>query len=162
MNNEVLNHTQPDSFTVEKESEKDEIPNLKYQGQTPLNKPNNKRGCNVLSPAENALNDVDISQAIESGVQKASASLIPTIFQSILSEVRSTINEIVDDKLKQMKEEMQLRNVFENRKLESRYLKPKISKITTEEKTSKFWICRKTITADKGNLTSKQQRLSLI
>ena len=118
INNKVLNHTQPDSFTVEKESDKDEIPILKYQEQTPLNKPNNKRGCNVLSPAENALNDVDISQAIESGVQKAVASLIPTIVQSIRSELRSTINEIVDDKLKQMKEQLQLRNVFENRKLE--------------------------------------------
>ena len=102
MNNEVLNYIQPDSFTVEKESDKDEIPNLKYQGQTPLNKPKNKRGCNVLSPAENASNAVDISQAIESGVQKALASLIPTIVQSIRSELRSTINEIVDDKLKQM------------------------------------------------------------
>ena len=59
-----------------------------------------------------------ITQAIESGVQKAVGSLIPNIVQKIRSELRSTINEIVEDKLKQMKEEMQLRSDFENRKLE--------------------------------------------
>ena len=64
MNNEVLNHTQHESLTVEKESDKDGIPTLKYQGQISLNKPN-KRGLNVLSPADNAFNDVDIAQAIE-------------------------------------------------------------------------------------------------
>ena len=35
MNNEVLSHTRPESFTVEKESDKDGFPTLKYQGQTP-------------------------------------------------------------------------------------------------------------------------------
>ena len=45
MNNEVLNHTQPDSLTVEKESDKCGLPTLKYQGQTPLNQPNNKRAA---------------------------------------------------------------------------------------------------------------------
>ena len=53
MNNEVLNHTKPESFTVKKKkSDTVGIPTLKYQGRTPLKKPDNKRGCNVLSPAD--------------------------------------------------------------------------------------------------------------
>ena len=118
MNHDVLNHTQPESFTVEKEFDKDGIPTLKFQGQTSLKKPNNKLGCNVLSPADNAFNDVGITKAIELGVQKTVGNLNPTLVQSIRSELRSTINEIVEDKLEQMKKEMQLRSDFENRKFE--------------------------------------------
>ena len=39
MNNEVPNQTQPETFTVEKASDKDGNPALKYQGQSPLKKP---------------------------------------------------------------------------------------------------------------------------
>ena len=77
-----------------------------------MNKANNKRGFSVLRPADNAFNNAGITQAIESGVQKAGASLSPTIFQSIRSELRSNMNKTVDDKLKQMKE-MQLQNDLE-------------------------------------------------
>ena len=43
---------------------------------------------------------------------------VATIVQRKRSEHRSAINEIVDNKLKQLKEEMQLQNYFQNRKLE--------------------------------------------
>ena len=76
-------------------------------------------------------------------------------------EIRSTINEMVDDKLRQIKEEKQLRNDFGNRKLELIALsEAEVLENYNRRENFRIWIFRKAIRTDKGNLTSKQQRLS--
>ena len=119
-NNETVDNSE-ECFTITEECDNTEFPQLKFRGQTPLIKGNNKRSRVSLSPEELS-NENRVNSSIEAGIQKALEDLIPTIVQKLKKELSETINAIVEDKFKTLRAELEDHSNFERRKIELKAL----------------------------------------
>ena len=83
------------------------MPELRFHGETPdtngkdLDTPVAKRvrrSCAVLSPVKEANPDVNLEKKVESSIKRSIDNIVPCILETIRTELRNTISEIVDAK----------------------------------------------------------------
>ena len=83
------------------------VPMLKFQGQTPIPKPCNKRGCEVLSPIEQQNPaDTNLLQLIETTIRTSINDIIPTMFAKLKQEMKEVMKAMIDDATSDMKKQV--------------------------------------------------------
>ena len=83
-------------------------PELRYHGETPIRNGKDldtpvtkivKRSCTVLSPVEESNSE----KTVESSIKRSIDNLVPCILETIRTELRNTISEIVDAKISDLR-----------------------------------------------------------
>ena len=91
------------------------MPELRFHGETPnrngkdLDTPvakSVKRSCAVLSPVEEANPDVNLEKKVESSIKRSIDNIVPCILETLRTELRNTISEIVDSKTSDLRNEL--------------------------------------------------------
>ena len=88
---------------------------LRFHGETPirngkdLDNPVAKsvtRSFSVLSPVEESNSDVKLEKTVESSIKRSIDNLVPCILETIRTELRNTISEIVNVKISDLRNEL--------------------------------------------------------
>ena len=80
---------------------------LKFQGQTPIPKACNKRGCGVLSPIEQQNPaDTNLLQLIETTIRASINDIITTMFAKLKQEMKEVMKAMIDDATSDMKKQV--------------------------------------------------------
>ena len=103
--NDIANSTVLESKIVRNVSEA--MPELRFHGETLIRNGKDldtpvaksvKRSCTVLSPVEESNSDVNLEKTVESSIKRSIDHLVPCILETIRTELRNTISEIVNAK----------------------------------------------------------------
>ena len=113
MDGSAINATVLEGKIAQKFSEA--MPELRFHGETPIRNGKDldtpvaksvKRSCAVLSPAEEAHPDVNLEKTVESSIKRSIDNLVPCILETIRTELRNTISEVVDAKISDLRNEL--------------------------------------------------------
>ena len=80
------------------------LPVLRFQDQTPMPKTNNKRGCSVLSPLEEASTN-EMTEKIRLTIQKSIQAAIPHIISNLTTQLKESIKQMVNYAVQPLKVE---------------------------------------------------------
>ena len=119
-----------------------EVPLLKYRGQTPIIADRTtpaskkiKRGSTVLSPLTEISGESDLHITIKDSIEKSKKNVLPSILDTLRKELRSTINENVDNKNKNLESKSKGKLLFESEKANSKTLSQNLTSPTKDEET---------------------------
>ena len=77
-------------------------PTLRFQDQTPIAKPDNKRTCAALSPPD----EEPVLEKLEATIEKAIENKIPDIVKMLTEDLKGTIRQVINELLTATKNEI--------------------------------------------------------